>query len=130
MFGFQSMPDGDARRDNLEVGRGMFYDPIAYWLDHWTEAMAAGLPVIVYEDLIGPGIPWLVNDTLEAALGRPSLSPLVRISALVGFAASNDHTPGKALAHWPKAAVKRIKGALTPALLESVNRKNLEHWLA
>lgn len=130
VFGFQAFRDGDSRRDNFEVGRGMFYDPIAYWLDHWTEAMAAGLPVIVYEDLIGPGIPWQAQETLERAMGRPSAQPVQRISVPVGLNPSDDHRPGKGLAHWPKKEVKRVKAALTPAMLEIVNRKHLEHWLA
>jgi len=130
VFGFQAFRDSDSRRDNLEVSRGMFYDPIAYWLDHWTEALAAGLPVVVYEDLIGPGIPWHVIETLEALMGRPALSPLVRISAPVGLSASDDHTPGKALPRWPKKLLKRMKDSLTETMLETIDRKNLEHWLA
>lgn len=115
--------------DSLEVGRGCMYDPIKYWLHHWQEAEAAGIPVVLYEDLIGPGVSTHVTETLAKVMQRDAMSPLAVISEGVGITPSDVHEPGKALAAWPKAALNRLSAMLKPDMFHGINRTSLKDWL-
>lgn len=115
--------------DNLEVGRGCMYDPVKYWLHHWQEADAGGIPVVIYESLIGPGLPMSLTETLTKVLGREPLTPLQVITEGVGLSPSKDHEPGKALAQWPTEALTRLRAMLKTDMLRSIGFKKLNDWL-
>lgn len=115
--------------DSLEVGRGSMYDPIKYWLHHWLEVQAAGIPIVLYEDLIGGGIGDHVTAVLTKVMRRNPVTALEVVSEGVGIAPSSDHAPGKAMTEWPERALSRLSIMLKPDMLRSVNRKNLEDWL-
>ncbi|GEP46175.1 glycosyltransferase [Brevifollis gellanilyticus] len=115
--------------DSLEVGRGSMHDPLQYWLHHWQEARRAGIPVILYEDLVRPEAADHVTSVLAEVMQRDPATSVEVIQEPVGFSPSPQHQLGKALKAWPKPALKRLKSLLTPDLLHSIQRESLEDWL-
>ncbi len=115
--------------DSLEVGRGSMYDPMLHWLHHWQEAHSAGIPVLLYEDLVRPEAAASLTGTLTEIMRREPLTSVEVIQDAVGFAPSAHHQLGKSLKAWAKPALKRLKGLLTSDLLQSIRRESLEDWL-
>lgn len=115
--------------DSLEVGRGSMYDPLLHWLHHWQEAQRAGIPIVLYEDLVRPEAAARVSAVLSELMHRDPVTPVEVIQDAVGFSPAQHHPSGKALEAWPKTALKRLKSLLTPNLLQSIHRESLEDWL-
>lgn len=125
VIGYQSWKVGI--RDNFHVTRGMEYDPIRYWRDHFRAAKEAGLKIISYEELVqaprraAERVAQVIGD-LEDFSDIPTIMPPVGMSP-------NIKKIGHSFRFWPEWAVKKVEKLLSPDLLAITGFASLEDWL-
>lgn len=124
--GYTAWRDGE--RDNLEINRGQFYDPIRYWVDHVLAAVSVGLPIIRYDQLTS--WPEGTTDILVNALERSPVTAPGPVTERVGLMpAEQIPTNAQAMEAWPVKHVARLRELLTDELLTACGLVNSEAWL-
>lgn len=123
ILGYQGWVTGE--RDNFYITRGMEYDPIRYWRDHFRAALESGAKIITYEELVMR--PRNVAEKVAQVIG--DLDDYSNIKNIPPVGMSPDIRPiGQSFRVWPEWAVKKVNLLTNSKLLDAAGFSSLEDW--
>lgn len=123
--GYRSCRDG--QHDSFEVTRGQFFDPMRYWVDHVSAAIEAGVPVVLYEDIVRQ--PFKIAALISAALGREPARVVRVITEPVGIHPSSKPVIGNGVVEWSDEDLLRLSSLVSADLLQALNVRSLSAWI-
>lgn len=123
LFSFDTVSDDN--RDNLYIGRGAFYDPIAYWVSHATAYLNSEVLVVDHSKLISD--PATIANSIESILGVREQEKLKLVDRNVALAPSLIGSEEK-LSSWSVKNLGRLREA-SGEIVEKLGYSSLEDWL-
>lgn len=124
-LGFRSCRDG--LHDSFEVTRGQFFDPMRYWVDHVSAAIDAGVPVVLYEDIVRQ--PLGIAPVISRVLGREPARVVRTIVQPVGIHPSSAPVIGESVVQWADEDLVRLSSLVSAEMLKALNLRSLSAWL-
>jgi len=124
-IGFRSCRDG--LHDSFEVTRGQFFDPMRYWVDHVSAAIEAGMPVVLYEDIVRQ--PLTIAPVITRVLGREPARVVRSIAQPVGIHPSSAPVIGESIVQWTDEDLVRLSSLVSADMLKALNPRSLSAWL-
>lgn len=122
-IGYQGWVMGD--KDSFYITRGMEYDPIRYWRDHYRAAFEAGAKIITYEELALK--PRNAAEKVAQVLGDLDSYEHIKTIPPVGMS-PNIKPVGSAFRYWPKWAIDKVTNLTNDKLLKAAGFESVEAW--